>query len=158
MRARAALSVAAGILLVASVALKVPISLQDVATTSSLSPKAIADVFDQRGYVITGSSGGGTPTWISARRDACDVTVIEVSPDGWHRSIMETGAGDRELHYAFSGQIYSEQPVMLTRLSHHWNRAKRYLGLRPIHRPVLAILALHSCTNLPFRELATMKG
>jgi hypothetical protein len=60
------------------------------------------------------------------------------------------------LKYAFAGRLYSEQPVARTRTYYYWRRLRRYIGLEPADRPVLAIVSTPACGHLPLQDLAAL--
>ncbi|MEZ0171227.1 hypothetical protein [Microvirga sp. TS319] len=96
--------------------------------------------------------------WVYGAAGACQVRIAEVSPEGWHRSLVSQLAAGNQLFYTFGGETYSEQPIMRTRTYAYWRKLRRYFGLSTPHRPVLALIAAAGCQNVPLRELAGLAG
>jgi hypothetical protein len=96
--------------------------------------------------------------WVYGAAGACQVGIVEVSPQGWHRSLISRLAAGKRLFYMFGGETYFEQPVMRTQTYAYWRKLNRYLGLRTPNRPVLALIAGPACQNVPLRELAVLSG
>ena len=93
---------------------------------------------------------------IDATVGACRIIVVETSPDGWTRDIIDhiIGTLNRQF-FVFRGRIYTEQPTWLTITDHWWSRSLRQLGLERPDAPVIAVSANASCDaeRLPWDEL-----
>ena len=80
------------------------------------------------GFSLVEVGGLEGPAWVAERRD-CRIEITTLSPLGWHQSAMAARAGEQELAYVYGGQVYEQQPVMLTRLGYYWHKLANYFHL-----------------------------
>jgi hypothetical protein len=150
--------------LVVSLSLKLPGLITVAVGEASVIPRDIATVLERHAFQVEISQEQVTqeaPDEVASvygAAGACQVRIAEVSPHGWHRSLVSQLAVGNQLFYTFGGETYSEQPIMRTRTYAYWRRLNRYLGLSTPNRPVLTIIATPACQNLPLRELAGLSG
>ena len=145
--------------LVAAASLTWKVMLAEIEDPPPSIRPAIIEVLERSGFNPTGASTPNDLAWVSAESASCRLTVFEVSPDGWHESVIGLDrTGGQRLIFTFAGHTYSRQPSTLTRLTFHWNRVKRYLGAASAYRPVLAILTSSSCAQVPLQALSDIRG
>jgi hypothetical protein len=87
---------------------------------------------------------------------SCRMLVALTSPRGWHRDMLRTLAAPSDRTFVvFRGNIYSEQPMLLTVGYFLWSKFLSQLGLKGNATPVLAVIATKECDaeRLPWRDL-----
>ena len=162
--ARPVLSIAFGFLLVASLFLKLPgiLSPKVIAVTSSTgaTPTAnfanVAALLSRYGFGVSRHPPDSALPWVAGAIGHCSVQIFEVSHQGWEQSLITQVSAGKNVFYAFGGDIYSEQPIMKTRVYFYWRRLKRALRLPAANHPVLAIIATQTCKDLPLHEISTV--
>jgi hypothetical protein len=91
---------------------------------------------------------------IEARSVACRLLVGNVSPYGVHTEIVQQlGTATDHRFFVVRGTVYSQQPVLLTVVSHLGFRFLHDLGLVSAIPPVLALLSSCDSEKLPWNEL-----
>lgn len=98
-----------------------------------------------RGFMVTMPEPHTAPPWVSGTQGACLVSVAEVAPEGWSRSVVAQQARDGNLMFAFSGRLFHEQPVLATRLARYRARLGRYFGMDMPDARLLAIVVSSTC-------------
>ncbi|WP_112662157.1 hypothetical protein [Microvirga flavescens] len=155
---RLVLSAILGIALVVSLSLKFP-GIADIAVaTAGTTPRDIATLLERHDFEVRQDAPDTDLRWVSGRAGTCSVLIAPVAPQGWHRSLIAKLAGDKRVFYVFEGQIYAEQPILRTRAHYYWSKFNRYLGLSPVTRPVIAVIATPGCENVPVDELAALSA
>src|SRR5215207_9747006 len=67
---------------------------------------------------------------VHATLDECRLRVLEVAPNGSTRDQVRLFATETDrIAFIFSGQIYSDQPMVRTALSYSWTRLQNRVGL-----------------------------
>jgi hypothetical protein len=161
---RPALSIVLGLFLVVSLSLKLPGLITAAVGEASVIPRDIATVLERHEFQVKVSQeqvvqeAPDELAWVYGAAGACQVRIAEVALQGWHRSLVSQLATGNQLFYMFGGETYSEQPIMRTRTYAYWRKLNRYLGLSTPNRPVLALIAMPACQNVPLRELAVLSG
>lgn len=99
----------------------------DAADQPPLQPvnASLVSLLSARDFILTQEEGLEGPTWV-ADKDDCHVEITQVSLLGWHQSAMVARAGGEALAYAYAGEAYEEQPVMLTKLGYYWHKLANY--------------------------------
>lgn len=97
---------------------------------------------------------------VRATAGACRMFVIKSSYDGsdHDRIVRGYASATDTVFVVFGGQIYAEQPTLLTVSDFLWARFRRQLlGLRVEARTVLVVIATKSCEaeRLPWNELGS---
>src|SRR5262249_41621989 len=93
---------------------------------------------------------------ILAVNNFCRMRVIITSNDGSDRDMMRSLVTvDEGLIFVYQGQVYQEQPILLTASDGLWRRELRKIGLTARHASVLAVLAQRGCDveRLPWNQL-----
>jgi exosortase/archaeosortase family protein len=157
---RPSLSIGVGMVLAVTVFLKVPglTALAFTAPEATVFPGEVTDLLQQRGFAVRQIIPVDDLAWVYGTAEGCQVQVTEVAPQGWQRSLLTRVAGERRLVFLFGGEAYSEQPVLKTRADYYWGKLNRYLGRRVPRLPVLAVISISGCEQLPLRELADLSG
>ncbi|MBM1175470.1 hypothetical protein [Microvirga arabica] len=154
---RPVFSIVFGLVLVISLSLKVVTLTRVVGPKPTVAWSELALLLEQQGFQTSYRPATHNDlTWVSGAAGACRVQVTEVDPQGWNQSLVAQVAKDNQLFYLFSGEIFSEQPTVRTRLIYYWNKLNRYVGINLRHYPVLAFVATPACQDLPLRELASL--
>jgi hypothetical protein len=97
---------------------------------------------------------------VHATSDECRLRVLEVDPNGSNRDTVRLIATETDrIAFIFSGQIYSDQPMVLTALSYSWTRLQSRMGLPARAAAVLGVTASQGCSleKLPWTELADQR-
>jgi hypothetical protein len=95
-------------------------------------------------------------TIIQANTASCRLRIAVLRANGSDRDLVQHLAGDADrLFVVFRGQMYSQQPVLLTLTNTLWSMCLRKLGLIKYIAPVIAVAANLSCDaeRLPWGEL-----
>jgi hypothetical protein len=97
------------------------------------------------GFDVTVADPNTAPIWITGTKGDCTIRIADVAPQGWFRSIVAEQAVGQELHYAFAGQFYADQPVLMTNYAEYRQRLLRYFGQAAPPPAVRAILVSPAC-------------
>ena len=97
------------------------------------------------GFALSQETGLDAPSWIASRGD-CRIEVASVSALGWHQSAMAARAGEQALAYVYQGRVYSEQPVLLTKLGYYWHKLTSYF-IPSSQPPVFAVVTSRGCAG-----------
>ncbi|MBZ6075876.1 hypothetical protein [Microvirga puerhi] len=151
---RPALSAAFGLLLALSLSLKIPHLTGKLGAEPNVDLNQIASVLDRHGYTANQFAPPDDMAWVVGTSGSCAIRVSEVSPQGWHQSLVAKIAADDQLFYTFAGQVYREQPIFKTRVHYYWSKLGRNLGFDMPKHPVLAVIVMPSCDDAPLMELA----
>ena len=87
----------------------------------------------------------------------CRLRVLGLNPNGSTRDQVRLIATETDrIAFVFDGEIYSEQPMLLTVLSHRWTRLRNKIGLPAPMKSVFGVAASRDCSleRLPWREIA----
>ena len=93
---------------------------------------------------------------IEANAASCQIRIARLTPDGSNRIlIQDLAAGTDRLFIVFRGQVYTQQPILLTVVNYFWSRFLRELGFIRHLTPVIAVAESSSCDaeGLPWDEL-----
>lgn len=93
---------------------------------------------------------------ILAVNSSCRMRVMVTSNDGGLRDMVRSLVTDDDsLIFVHQGEVYQEQPVLLTLSAALWTRAFRKMGLTDRHEAVLAVVAQRRCdaSRLPWHQL-----
>jgi hypothetical protein len=91
---------------------------------------------------------------IEARSNVCHLLVGNISPYGVDTELVQhLGTATDRRFFVFRGTVYSQQPVLLTVVSHLGFRFLRDLGLVSGVPPVLAVVSSCDAEQLPWSEL-----
>jgi hypothetical protein len=81
-------------------------------------------------------------TLIDATSGECRLRVIEVDPNGSHRDNVRLIAGQADrTAFIFDGELYPDQPMVLTALSYTWTRFLNRIGVPAQRKIVLGVAA-----------------
>lgn len=151
-------SIAFGVVLVASIGLKVPglMKVSDGETHDVL--PGVAKALEENGFQVSQYRPDNDLAWVVGANDGCSLRVTAVAPQGWHRALVAQMANGSRLYYFFDGAVYREQPILRTRAYHYWRKFARYLGIEPQERSVLAVLMSPSCESVPLAQVAELSA
>jgi len=93
---------------------------------------------------------------VHATSDECRLRVLEVAANGSTRDTVRLIATETDrIAFIFSGQLYSDQPMVLTALSDSWTRLQNRMGLPARAKVVLGVAASQGCSleKFPWAEL-----
>jgi hypothetical protein len=94
---------------------------------------------------------------VHATRGDCHIIVAEGSPDGSMRDVMRHFAAEMDRSFVvFRGNLYDEQPTLLT-VTQDWSaRFLRRLGIFQAESPPIMVAATPSCEaeRMPWAELS----
>ena len=112
----------------------------------------LVDTLAGEGFALSPGEGLEGTSWVGSR-DACHIEITAVSPLGWHQSAIDARARGQSLAYVYSGSIYREQPVLLTKLDHYWHRLVNYFHSSQ-QPPVFAVVSSAACAGPSIERLA----
>ena len=148
--------------LVAVLSLALKVSANGRASDQLMYPDQddIAAMFERNHFAVEFSPPATDPQWVIGTLGDCHMRIANVSPQGWHRSIVEWAAKDRTLFYSASGALEPEQPLLGPITHHYINRLKRYVGISAPAVRVRAIILDQGCgpASIPEDELASLSG
>lgn len=152
------LSLAFGLLLVASVGAKMHGDLGGGLAASAPDDADILALFGRHGFAIARAEPNTDPAWITGKQGDCTIDIASISPRGWHRTVVDWRASGRTLHYAVDGGLFDRQPILKPTMVHYLNRLKRYAGLDAPAVKVRAIVLAPECPvdAIPTAELAAL--
>lgn len=112
-------------------------------------PQALLDsasvLLAPRGYHIE-SAVQTTELTIKASRDACTVMLVEVRPQGWNTSRIQTLYGDFDrLFYLYRGEALRQAPTARATWNYQIARILGQLRLRSDWEPLWALLGHSAC-------------
>jgi hypothetical protein len=154
MSSRVTFSLALGLVLLASLWLKLSRDIDGGSPAESSIAMRVTNLLERHGLEV--SPGAADGTQIVGKAGACRIVITEVAPQGWQRSVTGQTAGDGNLSYIFDGRVYSDQPVMRTRADYYWRRLQRYLGLDAPDKPVFAVVTTPACPEWPLHDIAAL--
>lgn len=148
--------------LVCVVSLGLKVSSSGRAGDSAMYPDQndIVALLERNHFSIQLAVANSDPQWVTGTREGCRVQIANVSPQGWHRDIVEWASSDRKLIYSGGGELGASQPLLGPMIHHYLNRLKRYLGVDAPAVRVRAIVLDRRCQPdvIPERELAALSG
>ncbi|MDB5563260.1 MAG: hypothetical protein JWN11_2678 [Hyphomicrobiales bacterium] len=131
-------------LLVLSLGLKVSANIAWTGTGPDVNSTEAVAFLQSHGFSVV-APDPLNDLWVSGSNDQCWMQIATVSALGWERDAMSESALGARLSYVYAGNIYPEQPVLLTALNHYWQRLQSYLR-QPSHQyPVRAIITSNDC-------------
>lgn len=118
----------------------------------------IVALFEHNNFAVQFAPPNTDPVWVTGTRGACRIQIANVSPQGWHRNIVDWASKDRTLIYAAGGTLQPKQPLLGPMTHHYLNRLKRYAGIGAPAVRVRAILLESGCepNPIPAAELSAL--
>jgi hypothetical protein len=138
-------SLAFGLLLVISIAIKVYAGIGTSAGLVDPDDEDIAALLSENGFTTREAAANTDPVWIYGVKDHCRLQIASVSPQGWHRSTVEWEAAGRIVLYSASGRLYRRQPTLRPLMVHYLRRLQRYVGVDAPPVRVRAIIVGREC-------------
>jgi hypothetical protein len=154
MISRSALSGGLGLVLLASLGLKLQHDPDNLAPNAGAISARMTALLERRGLAVT--HGDDDQIALIGTAGACHVVLTEVAPQGWQRFVVTGAAGNDHLLYLFAGRVYTKQPVLRTRAQFYWHKLQRYFGVDGQDSPVLAVVFTRACVDLPLQDLAAV--
>lgn len=142
---RLTLNLAFGVLLAVSIMFKVSGGVAGSVDAMYPDDRAITALLVKEGFRTHNAAPNTDPLWIFGVRGNCRVQIASVSPQGWHRSVVEWQAAGQTLLYSSSGALHHRQPILGPLMVHYLNRLKRYMGFDAPAVPVRAIIIAPEC-------------
>lgn len=142
---RLTLSLALGLLLAASLVIKVYGRAGADAAADSPGDDDIVALLHKHGFEIQQAPPDTDPAWLHGSRDGCRIDIADVSPQGWHRSIVEWHAAGKTLEYSAMGKLHDRQPILMPMMAHYLARLERYVGIEAPGVKVRAIVVEPEC-------------
>ena len=122
----------------------------------------VAALLERKGFDVVQNAADVDLFSLSATKGQCHLFVAVLSPHGWHRHVIrQIVSADSDVRFVFDGALYSDQPLVRTRLDHYWGRFLRYAGFERPERPVLGIAGTPECglDDMPaWRKLTAASG
>ena len=150
---KSTLNLCFGILLVASMAIKILGNVGAASATYS-DDEDIVSLLREEGFEVRKADANTDPVWTYGVRKGCRLQIANVSPQGWHRSILQWEAAGQTLVYSASGRLYEEQPILRPMMIHYLHRLERYMG---IDAPPVRIRAIVLAPECPSDAIASTK-
>ncbi|MFU0507158.1 hypothetical protein ACLKMW_21565 [Pseudaminobacter sp. NGMCC 1.201702] len=126
----------------------------------------MADVGDQDIVILLQKHGFKThraaaetdPAWVHGVTDGCQIDIAGVSPQGWHRAVVDWYAAGKHLRYSALGELHYEQPILTPMLTHYLARLQRYAGINAKEVKIRAIVVAPGCPAdvIPSSELSAL--
>lgn len=154
--ARPSFSLACMVVLAMSLTLKVPRLTGVISAPTDVSLAEIGNLLELRGFKASQFTPENDMAWVMGAAGDCDIRIAEVALQGWQQSLIEQIAAGHQLLYAFGGEVYSRQPILKTRTHYYWHKLLRYLGMKSVASPILAVIAAPTCKNIPMADLAKL--
>jgi hypothetical protein len=142
---RLMLSMAFGLPLVVSIAIKVYVGLGASAAPTYPNDEDVAALLGANGFTTHKAAANTDPVWTYGVRDQCRLQIASVSPQGWHRSAVEWEAAGQMVLYSVSGGLHSSQPILKPLMIHYFRRLQRNLGFQASPVSVRAIIVGREC-------------
>lgn len=157
---RLTLSVALGLLLAASLAIKVYGRAADDGAANDPGDQDIVALLQKHGFKTEMAAANTDPPWVRGMRDGCRIDIASVSPQGWHRAIVEWYAAGKELQYSAQGRLHADQPILRPMMTHYLARLQRYAGIGASEVRIRAVVIAPGCPvdAVPPSELAALSG
>lgn len=155
---RLTLSVTLGLLLAASLAIKVYGRAAPSGGMDDVGDQDIVTLLQRHGFKAEKAAADTDPVWVHGVRDGCQIDIADVSPQGWHRAIVDWYAAGKELRYSALGELHDEQPILKPMMTHYLARLQRYAGIGAPDVKVRAIVVAPGCPAdvVPPAELAAL--
>lgn len=155
---RLTLSVALGLLLAASLAIKVYGRAAPSGRVEDVGDQDIVSLLQKHGFRTQIAAADTDPVWVHGVRENCQVDIAGVSPQGWHRAIVDWYAAGKHLRYSVLGELHDEQPILKPMLTHYLARLQRYAGIGAPEVKIRAIVVARGCPAdvVPPAELAAL--
>lgn len=142
---RLTLSLALGLLLAASLAIKVYGRAAQDGAVNDVGDQDIVALLQKHGFEIEQATTDTDPPWVHGMKDGCQIDIASVSPQGWHRAIVEWYAAGKQLQYSAQGQLHAEQPLLRPMLTHYLGRLQRYVGISAPDVKIRAVVITPGC-------------
>ena len=126
---RLTLSVALGLLLAASLVLKVYGHGGSGRAAVDPGEEDIVALLHKNGFETEREPPDRDPVWVHGVRNDCRIDIADISPQGWHRSVVEWHATGKTLEYSVMGTLHDRQPIVRPMIVHYLGRLQRYLGI-----------------------------
>lgn len=155
---RVTLSAALALLLTASLVIKVYGYAGAGTAAIYLDDEDIVALMRKHGFEIDRAPPNTDPVWVHGARNDCKIDIANVSPQGWHRSIVEWHAAGKTLEYSVGGKLHERQPILEPMIIHYYRRLERYVGVDAPAVKVRAIVVAPECPMdvIPVSELAAL--
>jgi len=112
----------------------------------------IVALLEHNNFAVQTAAPNTDPKWVTGTRNACRIQIANVSPQGWHRNIVQWASKDKKLVYSAGGELADQQPLLGPMMHHYLNRLKRYAGLNSPAVRVRAVLIDQGCDANPISE------
>ncbi|BCH30089.1 hypothetical protein MesoLjLc_20190 [Mesorhizobium sp. L-8-10] len=155
---RLALSVALGLLLAASLAIKVYGRAALAGSADDVGDQDIVALLQKHGFQTWRAATDTDPVWVHGTRNGCQIDIAGVSPQGWHRAIVDWHAAGKRLQYSAMGELRDQQPMLKPMMVHYLARLQRYAGIGAPEVKIRAIVITPGCPAdvVPPAELAAL--
>jgi hypothetical protein len=157
---RLTLSVACGLLLAVSLALKVQSAAPGAQSTPPSTGEDVPALLSRNGFAVTFAEPNTDPAWVYGTRGTCRLQIADISPQGWHRAALDWQASGRVLLYSVGGKLYRQQPILRPMAIDYFRRLQRYVGINapPVVARALIIDRTCPADPIPTRELEALTG
>jgi hypothetical protein len=145
-------------LLVLTLALKVTATTPQDEGDRHLIAATMADMLADRGFAVR-TEARPISMLVSARKNACRMTVREYPPEGtFAATIADQARAIGPVHFAYRGKLLAEPPKVRPLMANYMRRVEQRLGMVPPREPVIAIAAAPVCdvAALPWSRLASL--
>lgn len=142
---RLTLSVALGLLLAASLAIKVYGRAAPSGGQDSVGDQDIVALLQKHGFETQSAAADADPPWVHGVRDGCQIDIAGVSPQGWHRAIVAWYAAGKQLRYSALGELHDKQPILMPMVMHYLARLQRYVGIGAPDVKIRAVVITPGC-------------
>ena len=112
----------------------------------------IASLLQKNGFETHKADANTDPAWTYGVRKDCRLQIANVSPQGWHRSVIEWEAVGQTLLYSADGRLYGSQPIIKPMTIHYLRRLERYMG---IDAPPVRVRAINIAPECPSNAIAS---
>jgi hypothetical protein len=155
---RLTLSVVLGLLLAASLAIKVYGRATPSGGMDDVNDQDIVTLLQKHGFRAQMAAADTDPAWVHGVRERCQIDIAGVSPQGWHRAVVDWYAAGKHLRYSALGELHDEQPILTPMLTHYLARLQRYAGINAPEVKIRAIVVAPGCPAdvVPSSELAAL--
>lgn len=155
---RLTLSLAFGLLLAFSIAIKVQSAVRGVSSTRPSDGDDIVALLGRNGFAVELADSNTDPPWVYGKKDRCRLQIAAISPQGWHRAALEWQARGRVLLYSVGGELHGKQPILEPMAVDYLRRLQRYVGISEPPVRARAIIIDKTCPvdPIPPRELEAL--
>lgn len=155
---RLTLSLGFGLLLATSLVFKVYGNAGSDGPAVAPGEDDILALLQKHGFATETAPPDTDPVWVHGTRGDCRIDIANVSPQGWHRSIVEWHASGKTLQVSALGKLYDRQPILQPMIVHYFHRLQRYLGIDAPAVKIRAIVVAPGCaaSTISSPELAAL--